>query len=353
MAKYGVITDTHFGARNDNVTIQQMQKEFYLNEFFPDLVKRGITTVFHGGDMFDKRKGIGFQSLDNFRECIVEPSKKHGIKWYIIPGNHDVFFKNTNELNAPNLLLQNEDIFKIIHEPEMVEGNIAMIPWINRENYASTMKWVDDNISMSTIVIGHFEFAGFEMYRGSVNDHGMDHKLFKKAKRVYSGHFHEPSTQGNTSYLGAPYEMNWSDADCDRGYHILDSVTGDTEYVKCQVKMFYKMYYDDEFTNYDEQDVSMFKDKCVKLIVSNKTKPDMFERYIHNVHEAGTLEFKIVEDFSHLLGENVADTSELVEAKDTLSVMQSYIDSVEDTTLDKTQVKKTIQEIYTESLERI
>ena len=47
--KIALITDTHFGARNDNLVIQKHMKRFYDDVFFPYLHKTEIKTVIHLG----------------------------------------------------------------------------------------------------------------------------------------------------------------------------------------------------------------------------------------------------------------------------------------------------------------
>ena len=36
-------------------------------------------------------------------------------------------------------------------------------------------------------------------------------KIFEKFDTVFSGHFHHKSDDGQIYYLGAPYEITWSD----------------------------------------------------------------------------------------------------------------------------------------------
>ena len=56
--KVAIITDTHFGARNDNLNFNEYFFKFYDNLFFPTLKERGITTCIHMGDVVDRRKYI-------------------------------------------------------------------------------------------------------------------------------------------------------------------------------------------------------------------------------------------------------------------------------------------------------
>ena len=56
--KVAIITDTHWGARNDSQVFTDYFAKFYKNIFFPTLEKKGIKTVIHMGDIVDMRKFI-------------------------------------------------------------------------------------------------------------------------------------------------------------------------------------------------------------------------------------------------------------------------------------------------------
>ena len=60
--KLALVTDIHFGARNDNQRVADFQERFFKEEFFPYLDEHNITTVVDLGDTFDRRKYINFIS---------------------------------------------------------------------------------------------------------------------------------------------------------------------------------------------------------------------------------------------------------------------------------------------------
>ena len=102
--RVAIITDTHYGARKGAKGLHDYFELFYKNIFFPTLEKEGIDTIIHMGDVFDSRKSIDYQSLEWSREVVFEPMKKY--KVYAITGNHDCYYKNTNEINSPELLIK-------------------------------------------------------------------------------------------------------------------------------------------------------------------------------------------------------------------------------------------------------
>ena len=101
--KVAIITDTHYGARKGSTSLHEYFKLFYDNVFFPTLEKEGIDTVIHMGDIFYSRKSIDYQILEWSKKVVFDPMRKY--KVYAITGNHDCYYKNTNYVNSPELLL--------------------------------------------------------------------------------------------------------------------------------------------------------------------------------------------------------------------------------------------------------
>ena len=92
------------------------------------------------GDAFDSRKSIDYQSLEWAKEVVFDRLKTRNV--YMIVGNHDCYYKNTNNLNSPTLLLQSYENVKIYSEvSEVIIDNLKVlfIPWINAENFESSI----------------------------------------------------------------------------------------------------------------------------------------------------------------------------------------------------------------------
>ena len=73
--KIAIVTDTHFGARNDNQNFNDYFYKFYDNIFFPTLKERDITTCIHMGDVVDRRKYISYRIANDFRSRFIERFK--------------------------------------------------------------------------------------------------------------------------------------------------------------------------------------------------------------------------------------------------------------------------------------
>ena len=348
--KIAIITDTHFGARNDSVQYDEYFYQFYEGQFFPYLQKHNIKTVIHLGDVLDRRKFVSYRIAKNFRERFILPFQALDIELHALVGNHDIFYKNTNDVNSLQELVDGR--FKKIHlYSEAQEVNfdglpILFMPWINSQNYIYAMGMIDE--TKADICMGHLDINGFAMNKGQiVAEHGMDKSEFKKFDTVMSGHFHHKNDDGQIYYLGTPYELYWNDYDDPKGFHIFDTETRELERIVNPLTIFDKIYYDDTKTDYSTVDVEKYRNKYIKLIVVNKKDLYGFDAFVDKLLKIDTYEVKIIEDFSDLDANSVSD--DIVEnSEDTLTILNKYVDEL-DVSLDKNRLKNTMKSLYTEA----
>lgn len=350
--KIALLTDTHFGARNDSLIFHEYFMKFYDNIFLPTLKERGIDTCIHLGDVFDRRKFINYNILDKIHNDLFDKIEKQGIDMHIIVGNHDTYFKNTNRVNSVKLLLGSYKNITIYEEAETAtfDGrDILMIPWINPENEESTLELI--RTTPALIAMGHLELSGFLMNPGMVNEHGLSMKVFDKFDKVYSGHFHHKSSNGNVTYLGNEYEITWIDYADQRGFHIFDTETGDIEFIPNPYTMFNKLFYNDvdkELNELlDEIDEEKLENTYVKIIVETKTNPYFYDKFLDKLYKSSPADISIVEEITF-------DDEEFDEdvdlAEDTMSVLERYVDEMEIDS-NKNILKGMLKQLYLESME--
>ena len=345
--KIAIITDQHFGCRKNSKHFHDYFLKFYNDVFFPILEKEGITTIVDMGDTFDSRKGVDFSSLAWAKNNYYDRLEKMGCEIHTIVGNHTAYYKNTNDVNAVDLLLREYENVKIYSEATDIKIdnlNILLVPWINSENEKMTLDAIDN--SKSRCVMGHLEFKGFRIHRGFVMDQGTDVKLFDKFDRVYSGHYHTRSDDGKVFYLGNPYEMYWNDLSDTRGFHLFDTETLEHTPIDNPYKMFYNIYYED--TNHQTFDTRKYDDKIVKLIVRKKTDQTQFERFVDKLYNSNVFELKIVENFQLIDNEDF----EAFESENTLSILNRYVEESE-IDLEKSKIQTMISDVYQEACELV
>ena len=351
--RIALITDTHWGVRNDSAVFHDYFNKFLENTFFPYVDQQGIKTVIHLGDLVDRRKYINFLTANRLKTDFLDRLRDRGIDCHVIAGNHDVYYKNTNKINAlDELVVGKYENVKVYTSPETIKFDgtpILLLPWICEDNYQESMNAIKD--TPAQIVMGHLELNGFEMFRGSISDHGMDHKLFDRFDVVCSGHYHHKSDTGNIHYLGAFAEYTWSDFDDPRGFHVFDTETRELTFIRNPYRMFEKVWYDDagktssQIISDSQFDIS---NKMVKVIVKNKTNPYFFDLFIDNLEKSGPIDVQVVEDHLHL---DLMDDEEIVdEAEDTLSVCRKYIGQLS-LNVDQKKLERVITNLYSEALQ--
>ena len=357
--KIAIITDQHLDGRKGSLAFWNYWQKFYDNIFFPTLEKENIDTVIDLGDTFDNRKSMDYNAFARAKQHYFDKLKLKKINLHMLVGNHCTYYKNTNKINSPKLLLQQYNNIKVYDKPTAVNFDgmpFLMLPWITSDNQEETFKLLKD--SVATVVCGHLELSGFEIVPGMKMEHGMDPKPFSNFHRVWSGHYHHKSKKGNIQYLGNPYEMFWNDCDDTRGFHIYDTDKDRLRFVANPYKIFKKIYYNDNFsdplstkpfatTGYGSLPWDEYQNTFVKIIVEGKTNQSTFDKLIDSLYAVGVHDIKVVET---LVSEDSNIVSDDLEIKDTMSLLRDYVDEVE-TSVDKDNLKQLLQTLYIESLE--
>jgi DNA repair exonuclease SbcCD nuclease subunit len=350
--KIALITDQHFGVRNDSNQFHDHFEKFYMEYFFPTIEEIGVEAIISLGDTFDRRKYINYHSLERCRHYWFDQIRDRNLPLHCLVGNHDIYYKNTNRVNAADLLLQEYPNVIAYSSPKTVtlgDLEILMMPWINSENYEECMKIAEE--TNASVMMSHLELQGFEMYRGSVNDHGLSHKVFSKFDYVFSGHFHHKSSRDNIHYLGSPYEMTWSDYNDPRGFHIFDTETRSLTYIRNPYTMFHKVFYDDtEKTEQEilDQDFSYLKDCYVKIVVKQKNNPYVFDIFVDKLNSGLPAATQVVEDNFNL---DMEDDSDIVnEAEDTVSIVKHYIENLKLDDTKTSSLKTLFEGLYQDAL---
>ena len=349
--KIALLNDTHCGVRNNNQMFAEYQGRFYTEVFFPYLDKHNIKNIIHLGDYFDRRRDVNFYSLHKNHEHFIQPMIERDITMDLIVGNHDIYFKSTNELNSPDFLLKSDNI-NIFTDPitKNYDGlDIALLPWINSENEEEVEEFLQ--LTTAPFVMSHLEVNGGMMSPGHYHGGGTPQSWFERFEQVFSGHFHHKSQLCNIRYFGSQMEFTWNDFGDDKYFHGFDTETREIEMIKNPLKMFHKVFYDDTnetLMTIKKKDFSQLENTFVKVIVTNKNEPYWFDVFVEELIKANPADLKVVEDHSNL---DVLNEDELVgDAEDTLTILTKHIDSL-NIDGDKAKLDTLMRSLYTESLD--
>ena len=337
MGKIALITDLHLDSYKNDDRIWNYYRQFYDNIFFPYLNKHNIKEILILGDVIDNRKSIDFKVLQTIKNEFFDKLNQYQVN--IILGNHDIYYKNTNEVSSiVNICKEYKNITVHVNPTELAIHGLSflLLPWINDENKSATMAAIER--SESDYVCAHLEINGAKMTKTRVCEKGLDKSIFSKFQSVWSGHFHHRNKQGNVEYIGNPYQMNFGDCNDERGFNIFDTETNDLSFIENPYKLYEKIYYEDkvkiDFTNY--------KNKFVKLYITQKTNSELL---VNQLYDNGAYHVNVIENFDYL--ESDIDVKN-IEVKSTLSIFNEYIDSIDD--VDKVAVKTQIKDIYDKAL---
>jgi DNA repair exonuclease SbcCD nuclease subunit len=271
---------------------------------------------------------------------------------YITLGNHDTYYKNTNDINSIQELLSQYDQFTVIDKPTQLkfdELSIDVVPWITNENLESTVNYIEQ--SDSVMLCGHLEIIGFQVMSGVKHLHGLTPKMFNKFEMVLSGHFHIKQSEANIYYLGSQYQMNFGDVSSKKGFHILDTKTRDLEFIQNPNNIFHVFNYSDA-TEDDVKDIAKFISKTdfrssfVRIFIREKTKQSIFDKLIDALWSKGIYDLSIVDEMNLITNNSVVDFSE---NEDTLTIISKEIDGIE-RDFNKGKLKNIIKDVYMESL---
>ena len=152
--KNGFISDLHYSGYTNNHLVEYKgiktpetlaYIDATLRNILNELVKRGITRLIVGGDIFHNKSIVYVDAAEMFRETIEEyPS----IEWIMIHGNHDVSARTSSGKSAIRIFDNIKNVNIIKNKFEKI-GNILYVPW-------STDLPTIVNQNKADILVSHF-----------------------------------------------------------------------------------------------------------------------------------------------------------------------------------------------------
>ena len=233
-----ILSDLHH--QNDDFMFEYQTK--FLKSLKSLVVKKKITHIIIMGDVLDNKKIIDIHMASVFRTIYDELSEL--CKIIVSLGNHDCYFKTTNDTNSPSFIL-NPDIYIVEEIPIKLE-NCIIVPWIHENNAKEISDFVSKHNHEDNYLFGHFELNGYIMSGGKVCRKSQLYRPdYDKYKKVFSGHFHKRQEKNNVLYTGTAYQMNFGELD-QKGIHILDTETGELEFIRNKKDLFMKIVIDED-----------------------------------------------------------------------------------------------------------
>lgn len=286
-----ILGDCHVGAHNSNPVHHEYMAKFFA-DFFTYIDNTGIKEIIQLGDLFDVRKHVTTWSLNWFKKHFLQPIIERNLKCYVLVGNHDIHYRESVSLSSVREVLEPfSDWFVIVDEPKdyCIDNKwFLLVPWVCRENNDDVSKAINDSIS--DYCCGHFEFDGFELYKGQIAKTHHTHTHYKKFKTVFSGHYHHMSRKDNIQYTGTPYELTWQDADTTKGFFVLYDET----LILTENK--HKIYSRFHLSKVDTKNLStLVTGKHVRVTIDESLEPKQRDKLEDTIHSLSPLSVKFID----------------------------------------------------------
>lgn len=344
--RIAIITDLHWGVRNNSQFFVDKQEEFLYNQFIPYLTEHQIDTIWMLGDFFENRKMLSTQVLNKAHQ-FLQKLEELEIHSYFLIGNHDVAFKNTNMVNSLVPVTKAFNRIHLIEKYEVIDFDgvsVGFISWISPEIYSEAIKWI---MSLDAEVLcGHLEINSFEIIKGVVCSKGIDSTIFERFDKVFSGHFHIRATNGTIQYIGNPYQTNWGEYGYPKGFAVFDTKTKSLEFIDNPTSTYEILQYDDkiEIGLFDKE---RYAGKIVRVIVNackNKKKMEVLLDAISQV----SYSLEVLENKEVIMSDNDQEAI----PSDTIQLIQQFLETCKIDHLDKKQLTELILSIYSEAIEK-
>lgn len=223
--RIAMFTDIHWGAKN-NLPQHNQDNLDYVNWFIQICKDSNVDRIVFLGDWYESRSAINIQTL-NMSMDGARRLNSLNIPIDMLVGNHDLFNKHNREWISVTTMSDLSN-FRVINDPTR-DGNLVYLPYVFESEYQQISEMIQDG----DIVFGHLEIIGFVLTGHTIrSEKGQGMSDYKKAKRVFSGHYHKRQTTNNVCYIGNTFPTTYGDVgDTDRGCAIYDTSTDNVEFI--------------------------------------------------------------------------------------------------------------------------
>ena len=319
MSKIFMLGDSHIGLGYPNKTDKWFKvHQEYFSEFLIPLLKNRVKPgdiIVHLGDLFDNRNVIPINLLNYGMDVVEEISKIAPL--HIIVGNHDCWSKSSDEINTirPFKWIPNVHIYDKTSQVEFNGIKLCLMPYIERR--LEQINLINANKDCDYLFC-HSDLNGCRMHLTSVGHRNID-KIdiddFKSFKRIFSGHIHIRQVSKNFEFIGSNFQMDRNDYNDQKGITILDTNTGETEFIPNLISPIFK-----KIRVINEDDIELLE--CLKtskdyidiaisnnLLISNRKLRRKLEIILEN---GGFSSVEYIDDITNKL-EDIEETEKLEE----------------------------------------
>lgn len=190
--------------------------------------KRGCAHLFMLGDIFDNREALRLTVIDQVCRAAKRASER--LPLTVMVGNHDAALR-TPQINSAQVF---SGIARVVEEPvvlHVADVQLALLPWIEDDEAFRLGVRTLAQAKAARFLFGHC------MVEGAVpkaSGRPLVDLMPGRWKRILLGDVHDPVelADGKIQYVGSPMQWHYGDAGGLRGFRVLDTETGETEFVE-------------------------------------------------------------------------------------------------------------------------
>ena len=306
-------------------------------------------------------------------------------KVYCLLGNHDIYMKNTTDINSL-VFFKNIANVQLIDTPTQIELNNSkalLVPWLG-----DVAKYEDESFDM---MFGHFDVSSKYLIKSYIEEHSVlpaasadiagsidtDNMLassapaktsgdfvgdfvdkVKKGGAVFSGHIHghkEIVSKGrNFIFVGDPYQQNLGEKTYQCGFYIINDDNSYSFHEITSVPKHVEIYMSDVVDNFDKFDFSIVKGNILHKIydveVDNVMDAKISKR-INDLHPYEELLPDYEIDLSSSSEIKMQNASIELIKKSKLDYIKNYIDNIapevlQEQSLDKDKLYEILKDYY-------
>jgi DNA repair exonuclease SbcCD nuclease subunit len=214
-----ITADIHFGYKDIQHTLWAVKT---IREYADE---HAIDTVIVLGDLFHNRKSLDVDVLSYVYNFFDETKSKYNQDWLCFPGNHDMFLKNSWDINSLSPLKHVLTIVESYSKLEIGGHTFWVIPFINYEPaYMEVLNRINDKAAAGDILLTHIGAQGAKLNECFlIKNWNMINFNETKFGRVYAGHFHcYQNVGGKLVYCGSPIPLRFDEGAVDHGFLVVD-----------------------------------------------------------------------------------------------------------------------------------
>lgn len=236
---YGLMADLHLHAwssfssiGSDGINTRLVALLEEIHRCAKEVKKRGGDTLVMAGDVFHVRGSVAPSVLNPTRDMLEFISGELGMKFIILPGNHDLEGKNTTRIGSAVTALESRWVTVVNRPRYFADIQAVLFPWfdsvdeLKKQLEDEQPKLSDRDNPYDAIIHAPIDgvIAGLPM-------HGLspEHLAGLNFNAVYSGHYHNyKEFDGNVVSIGALAHHTWSDVGSRAGFLIVEPGKGHT-----------------------------------------------------------------------------------------------------------------------------